>query len=52
MPNSDVSPGLNMLSVFPLSPPLAMMISASSSIGMNEIAANVSIARIAIRTPR
>ncbi len=52
MPNSDVSPGLNMESVFPSSPPLTMITNARISIGTNETTANVSIARMAMRTPK
>ena len=35
-PNTDVSPGLNIDSVFPPSPPLTMITSARISIGTNE----------------
>ncbi len=52
VPNQEVSFGLNIESVFPLSPPLPMMISASRIIGTNETAAKVSIAPTATRTPR
>ena len=52
IPNNDVSPGLNIVSVFPFSPPLKMITSARISIGTNETAAKVSIARIASRTPK
>ncbi len=51
-PKSDVSPGLNTDSVLPSAPLGTMIAKARISIGMNESAANVSIAPIAIRTPR
>ena len=45
-------PGLNIVSVFPSLPPLAMITIARITIGMNETSAKVSIARIAIRIPK
>ena len=47
----EVVDGLKTSSVFPFSPPWKMMARARISIGVNEIAAKVSIAPIAIRTP-
>jgi hypothetical protein len=47
-----VVPGLKAAIELPLSPPLAMMTSARISMGTNEIAAKVSMARMAMRTPR
>ena len=52
IPKREVWPGSNIVSVFPFSPPLKMITSARISIGTNETSANVSIARIASRTPK
>ena len=49
---SEVVLGLKPDRVFPFAPPLAMIVTARMSIGVNEMAANVSMAPIAIRTPR
>ena len=51
-PNQDVSLGLKTESEIPLSPPFARITIARISIGTNDSAAKVSIARTATRTPR
>ncbi len=48
----EVVLGLNTASVFPLAPPLAMITTARSSIGMSPTIANASMALVATRMPK